>query len=86
MAAVLLWKIMSLNNIIPYDLWFSQTPCKVCRHLASHHRDDVGCIGVFTEKEDKKSFYMGTCRFACKKYCETNLDYLEYMYEQHNNK
>ena len=77
---------MSWSKMFPFDTWFPQTPCKVCGHLASHHRIDVGCVGVFTEKEDKKSFYMGTCKDNCKRYCETNLDYLEYMYEQHNNK
>lgn len=74
---------MSWNNIIPWHLF--KTACKNCKHSYRHHREDVGCLGVFDEKEDPKSFYMGTCKFDCKKYCETNLDYLEYKYEQKYN-
>ena len=71
---------MSLNNIIPWHIF--KPKCKICKHSYSHHREDVGCIGPIDSDEDKESFYMGTCKFDCKKYCETNLDYLEYKYEQ----
>jgi len=77
---------MSFNNIIPWDTYKSQTPCKVCGHKWSHHRDEVGCLGVFKKEEDPKSFWLGTCKSTCKKYCETNLEYLEYKYEQEQNK
>ena len=77
---------MSWNNIIPWKFLFPQTLCKVCKHKYVHHRLDVGCIGPIDSDEDKESFYMGTCKSNCKKYCETNLDYLEYKYEQKYNK
>jgi len=74
---------MSWNNLIPWGSLFPQALCKVCGHrYANHGYEEVGCIGPSDPKEDKKSFYMGTCKLGCKKYCETNLDYLEYKYEQ----
>ena len=75
---------MSWNNIIPAWLLYPQAECKVCGHKYAHHRNEVGCIGPSDPKIDKESFYKGTCKFDCKKYCETNLDFLEYKYEQHN--
>jgi hypothetical protein len=75
---------VSWNNVIPAWLWGPQTPCKVCSHRWSNHRDDVGCVGPLDPSQDSESFYKGTCKFGCKKYCETNLDFLEYKYEQKN--
>jgi len=71
---------MSWNNII-YP-WLLKPACKVCKHKYSNHREDVGCVGPTNYDEDAESFWKGTCKSDCKKYCETNLDYLEYKYEQ----
>ena len=77
---------MNWNNIIPWEILFPQTLCKVCKHKFSAHRDDVGCVGPLDPAEDAFSFHSGTCNKNCKKYIETNLDYLEWKYEQRNKK
>ena len=73
---------MSWNNIVPWDVLFPQAACKVCKHKFYCHENTVGCVGPTDPKEDTESFWKGTCKFDCKKYCETNLEYLEYKYEQ----
>lgn len=59
-------------------------PCFICKHKATAHREDVGCIGPNSPVpiEDAEDFYAGTCKKGCKRYIKDNLQYLQWKYEQ----